>query len=146
MLLSIQYVSTYLKEEIENNFVLGSFTEPPIKNLHTSPFMSREKLSSVNRRFIIDLSWPIGNSVNSGASGDRYLDIEFILTYPSIPIDNITHQVLKLRKSCEVFKVDISRAFCHVPIDPGRATGITTSLIVQSHSGSNTDLSSAILV
>ena len=79
--------------------------------------MTRDKSSLVNRRVIIDLSWPIGNSVNSGVSADKYLDIEFILTYPSI--DNITDQVLKLGKSCEIFKVDISRAFCHVPIDPG---------------------------
>ena len=47
---------------------------------------------------------------------DRYLGTEFILTHPSI--DNITDQVLKLGKGCEIFKVDISRAFRYVPIDP----------------------------
>ena len=65
-----EYVSPSLKEEIENNAILGPFTEPPIDNLHTSSFMTREQSSSVNRRVIIDLSWPIGNSVNSCASGD----------------------------------------------------------------------------
>ena len=59
--------------------------------------MTRAKSSSVNRRVIIDSSWPICNSINSGASGDKYLDNEFILTYPSIDI--ITDQVLKLGKT-----------------------------------------------
>ena len=90
---------TYLREEIKNNAILGPFTEPPIDNLHTSPFMTQDKSSSVNRR---DLSWPIGNSVNSCVSADKYLDAEFIVTYPCI--DNITDQALKLGKSCEIFK------------------------------------------
>ena len=38
-------------------------------------------------------------------------------TYASI--DNITDEVLKLGKGCQLFKVDISRTFRHVPIDPG---------------------------
>ena len=80
-------------------------------------YMTRDKSSAVNRRVLTELSWPMGNSVNSGVSADRYLDIEFILTYPSF--DNITDQVLKLGKSCEIFKIDISRVFRHVPIDPG---------------------------
>ena len=79
-----EHVSTYLREEIQNNVILGPFTEPPINNLHTNPFMTRDKSSSVNRRVIIDLSWPIVNSVISGVSANRYLDTEFILTYPSI--------------------------------------------------------------
>ena len=56
--------------------------------------MTRDKSSSDHRRVIIDLSWPIGQSVNSGVDSDKYLDTEFVLTYPSI--DNITDEVLKL--------------------------------------------------
>ena len=63
-----EHVSTYLKEKIENNAILGPFTETPIDSLHTSPFMTRDKSSSVNRRAIIDLSWPIGNSGVSAIS------------------------------------------------------------------------------
>ena len=92
------------------------FLNPPIKNLYTSPFMTRDKSSSDNRRVIIDLSWPLGNSVNSGVASDRYLNTDFVPTYPSI--DNVTDQVLQLRRGCRIFKVDISRTFCHVPIDP----------------------------
>ena len=79
--------------------------------------MTREKLNSLNRRVIIYLSWPIGESVNAGVTSDKYLGVDFVLSYPSV--DNMINKVLKLGKGCEIFKVDISRAFGHVPIDPG---------------------------
>ena len=97
--------------------MLGPFSDPPIENLHISPFMTRDKSSSTNRRVIIDLSWPLGNSVNSGVESDSYLGTDFILTYPSV--DNITDEVLKLGKMCQIFKIGISKAFRHVPINPG---------------------------
>ena len=111
------HVTTYLHDEVANNAMLGPFEAPPINNLHISPFMTRDKSSSTNRRVIIDLSWPIGHSVNSGVTSDHYLGTDFILTYPSV--DNLTNEVLKLGKGSKIFKVDISRAFRHVPIDPG---------------------------
>ena len=52
----------------------GHYIEPPIQNLHVSPFMIWDKSSSHKLRVIIDLSWPKGQSVNSGASLDKYLD------------------------------------------------------------------------
>ena len=112
-----EHVVHYLKEEIEHGAIIGPFVDPPIKNLHVSPFMTRDKSSSDHRRVIIDLSWPLGQSVNSGVDSDKYLDIEFVLTYPSI--DNITDEVIQLGKGCKIFKIDISRAFRHVPTDPG---------------------------
>ena len=110
-----EHVTAYLQEELDNKAMLGPFKTPPIDNLHVSPFMTRDKSSSVNRRVIIDLSWPFGHSVNSGVGSDCYLGTEFVLTYPSI--DNITSEVLKLGKGCKIFKIDISRVFCHVQID-----------------------------
>ena len=106
-----------MKEEVEHGAIVGPFTDPPIKNLHVSPFMNRDKPSSEHRRVIIYLSWPLGQSVNSGVSSDKYLDTEFVLTYPFI--DNVTDEVLRLGKGCQIFNVNISRAFSHVPIDPG---------------------------
>ena len=79
--------------------------------------MTRDKSSSDKRQVIIDLSCPKGQSVSSWADLDKYLGTEFVLTYPSI--DNITNQVLQLGRGCQILKVDISHAFCQVPIDPG---------------------------
>ena len=112
-----EHVTAYLQEELDHKAMLGPFQTPPIENIHISPFMTREKSTSVNRRVIIDFSWPPGHSVNSGVGSDCYLGTEFVLTYPSI--DNITNEVLKLGKGCQIFKIDISRAFRPVPIDPG---------------------------
>ena len=112
-----EHVSHYLQEEKQYGAIVGPFQAPPIPNLHVSPFMTRDKSSSEHRRVIIDLSWPIGQSVNAGVPAEKYLGTEFVLTYPSI--DNITDQVLKLDKGCHIFKIDISRTFRHVPIDPG---------------------------
>ena len=50
------HVTTYLQDEIANNAILGPFKDPPIDNLHISPFMTRDKSSSVNRRVIIYFS------------------------------------------------------------------------------------------
>ena len=111
------HVDTYLTEETEHGAMGGPYADPPIQNLHISPFMTRDKSSSDKRRVIMDLSWPKGQSVNSGAELDKYLGTQFVLTYPSV--DNITDQVLQLGRGCQIFKVDISRAFRHVPIDPG---------------------------
>ena len=96
------YVLHYLKEEVEHGTIVDPFTDPPIKNLHVSPFMTGVKSSSEHRRVIIDLSWHIGQSVNSGVSADKYLDTEFVLAYPSI--DNITDEVLKVGKGCKYSK------------------------------------------
>ena len=60
--------------------------------------MTRDKSSSEHRRVIIDLSWPLAQSVKSGVSSDKYLNTEFVLTYSSI--HNITDEVLKLGKGC----------------------------------------------
>ena len=100
------HVDTYLADEIEHGVMRGPYVEPPIKNLRTSPFMTRDKSSSDKRRVIIELCWPKGQSVTSGANLDKYLDTDFGLTYPSI--DNITNQVLQLGRGCIIFKVDIS--------------------------------------
>ena len=58
-------MTAYLQEEIDNKAMLSPFRTPPIDNLHVSSFMTRDKSCSVNRQVIIDLSWPIGDSVNS---------------------------------------------------------------------------------
>ena len=113
----LDHVMAYLKEELQYQAILGPFKQLPIDQLHISPFMTLDKPNSVHRRVIIDLSWPLGESVNAGVPADRYLGTKFVLTYPSI--DNITQEVMRLGKGCQIFKVDISRAFRHVPIDPG---------------------------
>ena len=60
-----EHVTTSLKEEQKFGAIIGPFEKSPIKNLHYSPFMTRHKPNSDNRRVILDLSWPRGESVNA---------------------------------------------------------------------------------
>ena len=48
---------------------------------------------------------------------NRYLDSYYYLSYPSI--DNIVDGLKKLGPGALLYKVDISRAFRHLKIDPG---------------------------
>ena len=78
--------------------------------------MTREKPGGAHRRVIMDLSFPQGGAVNTNISKDSYLGTDFILTLPSI--DHITNKIKQLGKGSLIYKVDISRAFRHIKIDP----------------------------
>ena len=109
-------IQAYLDEEGHHKAILGPFKKIPIKNLHISPMMTREKPNGPHRRVIIDLSFPQGNSVNAGIPKDQYLGTPFILKLPTV--DTITEHIKTLGRGCKLYKVDISRAFRHVKLDP----------------------------
>ena len=90
-------------------------TSKPLK-ICPSPMMTREKPNAPHRRVIIDLSFPQGKSVNAGIPKDQYLGTPFILKLPTV--DTITDQIKVLGRGCKLYKVDISRAFRHVKLDP----------------------------
>ena len=109
-------IEQYLREEVAFNAIYGPFQEKPF-HMHISPMMTQEKQGSDNRRTIVDLSWPRGCSINDGVSKNKYLDSYDYLSYPSI--DNIVNKLKKFGPGALIYKVDISRAFRHLRIDPG---------------------------
>ena len=109
-------IEMYLQEEKDFGAILGPFNKPPLKDLHISPFMTREKADSNHRRVIIDLSFPPDHSINAGVTPDTYLGTPFLLTLPTI--DDITRKIIKLGKGSLLYKIDVSRAFRHVKMDP----------------------------
>ena len=72
---------------------------------------------SDTRPTIVNLSWPKGRSVNSGVQYNKYLSLDFVLNYPSV--DDIVKRVSELRPRSLLCKVDISRAFRQLKVDPG---------------------------
>ena len=64
----------------------------------------------------MDLSFPHGRAVNTNISKESYLGTDFLLTLPSI--DHITNKIKQLGKGSLIYKVDTSRAFRHIKIDP----------------------------
>ena len=79
--------------------------------------MTRSKPNSDRRRVIDDLSWPQGASVNAAIDKLSFLNSDFELTIPTV--DNITAELKRLGRGALLYKVDISRAFRHVKVDPG---------------------------
>ena len=109
-------IEIYLDHEVAYNAMYGPFTDKPI-DMHISPLMTREKPGSDNRRTIVDLSWPYGSSVNHGVAKNKYLQAYYHLSYPSV--DHIVDHLKSLGPGALIYKVDISRAFRHLRIDPG---------------------------
>lgn len=56
-----------------------------------SPLNSVPKPDPIERRIILDLSWPVGSSVSHGIPSRIYLDQELELVYPTV--DLITDHV-----------------------------------------------------
>ena len=96
--------------------IQGPYTENLITNCHFSPFLTREKSNASHRRVIIDLSWPKDASVNLGVDKNSYLASDFQLTFPTV--DDIIDAINDVGRGDCLYKVDISRAFRHVKIDP----------------------------
>ena len=112
----IDHVDKYIQEELSYQAIISPFDEIPFK-MHISPFISRDNTGSNTRCTIIDLSWPKGASVNDGVLKDSYLGTDFQMHYPSV--DTIIQQVITTGPAARIFKVDISRTFRHIHIDPG---------------------------
>ena len=110
------HVSKYLHEEIQHKAIIGPFQQMPFP-CHISPFLTRDKPNSTNRRVILDLSFPLGHSVNEGVPKNKYLGSYFQLSYPSI--DDMVSKLKQLGPEALIYKIDISRAFRHIRIDPG---------------------------
>ena len=81
-------IDAYIAEQLQYDALLGPFERHPIVSGHCSPFMSRAKPNSDWCRVIIDLSWPLGASVNGGIDKTSYLGSPFSLTFPTV--DDIT--------------------------------------------------------
>ena len=110
------HVQNYIETEKKYGAILGPFQEFPFP-CHISPFLTRDKPNSDNKRVILDLSFPQGKSVNDGVSKDIYLNTFFELNYPSV--DTVENRLKMLGSEALLYKVDISRAFRHIRIDPG---------------------------
>ena len=108
----------YIHKEAEKGVVMGPFEAIPFSsNVGISPISTRPKKSSPDRRIIIDLSFPPGQAVNDGMIRDNYLGQWVKLTFPRV--DDLALRIYTLGKSAMMFKIDLSRYFRQLPLDPG---------------------------
>ena len=80
-----------------------------------SPLFCVPKSGSADLRFVHDLSFPEGFSVNDGISNELYLDQPFRLRLPGI--DRLVDFVNAKGQGCLVFEKDLKRAFRQIPVD-----------------------------
>ena len=108
-------VVKYFATEVQKEAMAGPFDVKPFTKTHFSPLMARDKPDG-GICVIVDLSWPIGQSVNSCIPDNMFEDINFVLKYPSI--DMIIQKIRQLGPKALLFKIDLERAFCNLRMDP----------------------------
>ena len=110
-------VDTYIAEKKQYDTILSPFDAKPIPESHSSPFMTRAKPNSDRCRVIIDLSCPLGVSVNAGIHKNAYLDTSFSLAF--LTVDDIPNELKCLGCGTLLYKADVSRMFHHIKVDLG---------------------------
>ena len=111
-------LTQYIAKELAREAVMGPYTKLPFQNkTGISPLSTRPKKGSEDRRIILDLSFPIGQSVNDGIPKDSYLGFMAKLSFPKV--DDFAFRIHSLGEGCMMFKIDLSRYFRQLPLDPG---------------------------
>ena len=109
-------VQQQLDKEVKLGGILGPFVGPPFSNPRYSPLNSIPKKDSIDRRLILDLSFPHGSAINDGIDKDSYLGETQKLTLPSL--DEFVSRVVALGRTVKMFKVDLARGYKQMYIDP----------------------------
>ena len=108
-------IDTYFRTEISHKAIVGPCKHVPFP-VHYSPILSRPKVGD-SRRVIVNLSSPYGSSVNDCIANDVYDGIPYTLKYPSV--DDIVNGIQDLEGDVLLSKIDVSRAFRNLRVDPG---------------------------
>ena len=106
----LQSINNYVSTELRHGALLGPFNQPPFTPWsQTSPMMTRPKKNSVNRRVIVDLSWPKPGSVNAGIRRGFYQGRPTVYTLPNIM--DAADEVARLGTGCYIWCADLARAY-----------------------------------
>lgn len=111
-------IAKYLKKELNYKAIVGPFKKNPFCcESALSPLNSVPKKESLERRVIVDLSFPENESVNDGIKKDEYLGEEITISYPKV--DDFVRLIKRKGKGCKMFKRDLKRAYRQLVVDPG---------------------------
>lgn len=109
-LLQPSIIDSYLQTELHKGRIAGPFPIPPLPNLHTSRFGVIPKKHQPGKwRLILDLSSPVGASVNDGIPKDA-----FSVQYMSV--DDIIDGIMTYGRGTLMAKFDIESAYRIVPV------------------------------
>ena len=109
-------VEKFLQKEVSLGGIMGPFVVSPFAWVRINPLMARPKKDSDQQRIILDLSFPEGESVNSAIPRVLFEGSPFKLHLPT-PLE-LAELIVKKGANCFLYKVDLSRAYRQLPIDP----------------------------
>ena len=110
-------VDAFLDKELGMGAMLGPFDVPPFTEwFQTSPLMTVPKKESQKRRVIVDLSFPIGQSVNDGVLKKHFQGSPCSFKLPTV--SDLADLVATLGPGTVLWKADLERAYRQLRSDP----------------------------
>jgi hypothetical protein len=100
-----------LQTEIDLGRLSGPHDEIPLENMVLSPIGLKAKKQPGQFRVIHHLSYPQGNSINSGITKQNST-----VKYATVP--QAIDKIIKIGKGCFLAKTDIKSAFRIIPVNP----------------------------
>ena len=93
----------YLQKECKKQAVVRPFNKNPFNSvLRISLLNLVPKKETDERRVILDLSFPKGNSINDFISKEEYLGEKMLTVYPNV--DDLVQLIKLKRRGCFLFK------------------------------------------
>ena len=111
-----EHLQRYIRKEAKYQAVTWPYKDIPFSGKVGIPALSTRP-GSEDRRVILDLSFPVGNAVNDGILANSYMGFPVKLTFSKM--DHFAFRIHQLGKGCFMFKIDLSRYFRQIPLDPG---------------------------
>ena len=107
---SISQIFKFVATELSHKALLGPFDAPPFQPwTQISPIMTRPKKGTTDMRIVVDMSFPLGKSVNSGLTKGFYLGSPSKFTLPSI--SDLANLVVQAGPNSYIWSIDLARAY-----------------------------------
>ena len=114
---ALQYpeaIDKYIAKEQSYGTISGPSIHINSPHYHCSPLLTRPK--DINdRRVILNLSYPKGQSLNDHVDKLNFNGRSFTLKFPSV--DDVVGRILQIEDPL-IFKLDMARAFRNLRVDP----------------------------
>lgn len=111
------HVTSYIELEMELGAIIGPFSSPPFTPwCNIAPLMTREKTNKVDRRVIVDLSYPPDKGPNTYVTKNEVFGQLVTHTLPTI--QDVIKVIVALDFNVVLGSVDISRAYRNFRLEP----------------------------
>ncbi len=107
-----EVVTGYIQKERELGRLMQVKQAEVLTPIHTNPFGVIPKKSGINRwRLILDLSSPLGHSMNDGIEKE-------LASLSYVSVDEVVQRVLRWGRGTLLAKMDVRQAYRNIPVQP----------------------------